>query len=190
MANLGEEICGEYLKYILKCEFVTYNVTNPDIQGEIDVIGVNLEQKMIYICEVAVHTSGLNYNKSSKPDNYRRFKAKFEKDINYAKKYFGSYTIKPMIWSPVVKIQSDKAKYNTLGELNNVVKHINMKYRLDLELVINEKFQQAINELKEYTDKETSEFKSNVMRMFQIERSLEKHLQKLGKRGLLDGDSK
>lgn len=190
MPNIGEELCGEYLKYIKNCEFVTYNVTNPDIQGEIDVIGINLESKIIYVCEVAVHTSGLQYVTNSRPDDFKRFVAKFDKDIAYARKYFSSYTIRPMIWSPVVKIQGEKAKYNTLVELNSVVKHVSKKYKLDLDLIINDKFQKAINELKEYTDKETSEFKSNVMRMFQIENSLDKHLQKLEKRGLLDGDSR
>lgn len=183
MPNLGEEICGEYLKYILNCEFVTYNVTNPDIQGEIDVIGINLEQKMICVCEVAVHTGGLHYNKNSAPDNYKRFVSKFDKDIAYAQKYFGKYKIKPMIWSPIVKISNKNAKNNAMDELIGVVKYVNDTYKLDLELVINEKFQQAINDLKEYTDKETSEFRSNVMRMFQIERSLDKHLQRLKKRG-------
>jgi len=183
MPNLGEEICGEYLKYILNCEFVTYNVTNPDIQGEIDVIGINLEQKMIYVCEVAVHTSGLQYVSNSRPDDYNRFAAKFDKDIAYAQKYFNNYTIKPMIWSPIVRVSGENAKYNTLAELNRVVDYVNEKYNLELKLIINEKFFEAINALKEYTDKETSEFKSNVMRMFQIERSLDKHLQRLKKRG-------
>ena len=176
MLNLGEEICGEYLKYILNCEFVTYNVTNPDIQGEIDVVGINLDQKEIYVCEVAIHTSGLQYVTNKRPDDYNRFVAKFEKDISYAQKYFSGYAVNPMIWSPVVKVSGDKAKYNTIIELKHVADFVKAKYNLDTELVINKEFYSAINKLKLYTDTETSEFKSNVMRMFQIERSLEKHI--------------
>lgn len=79
MQNIGEEICGEYLNHILNCEFITYNVTNPDIQGEIDVIGINLQDKKIYVCEVATHTMGLQYVSNKRPDDYNRFMAKFEK---------------------------------------------------------------------------------------------------------------
>lgn len=181
MPNIGEELCGEYLKYIEKCDFVTYNITNHDVQGEIDVIGINLDRRFVYVCEVAVHTSGLQYNKNSRPDDYNRFIAKFDKDISYAQKYFMNYEVKPMLWSPIVKRSSEKAKYNTITELNRVKTYILEKYRLDLELIINEEFLKAINKLKEYTDKETSEFKSSVMRMFQIERSLDRHIKRLNK---------
>ena len=178
MANLGEEICGEYLKYIKGCDFVTYNVTNPDIQGEIDVVAIKLEKKEIYVCEIAIHTTGLQYTKNNRPDNYKRFVAKFEKDIAYAKKYFPEYRIIPMIWSPIVKESGKTAKYNSLEDLNNVQVYIKNTYELNLELIINREFANAIEELKVYTGNVTSEFKSNVMRMFQIERSLEKHLKK------------
>jgi hypothetical protein len=36
--NIGEEICGEWLRHVAKREFVQYNLRTPDEQGEIDVI--------------------------------------------------------------------------------------------------------------------------------------------------------
>ena len=182
MPNLGEEICGEYLQHIKTCEFLAYNVINPDAQGEIDVIGITLKEKTVYVCEVAVHTSGLQYVTEKRPDDYNRFKAKLDKDIQYAKKYFKRYTIIPMIWSPIVKISGIKAKYNTLKELERVKTYIKNTYNLDLHLVINASFKDAIEKLKEHTDTKTAEFKSNVMRMFQIERRLEKHLATINKK--------
>lgn len=184
MPNLGEEICGEYLKYVKKCDFISYNVTNPDIQGEIDVIGINLAEKAIYVCEVAVHTSGLQYVTNSRPDDYNRFAAKFDKDINYASRYFPTYTIVPMLWSPIVRVSGEMAKYNTMQALEKVAEHIKQTYHLDLQLIVNKSFQEAMNALRGYTDKETAEFKSSVMRLFQIERTLEKHVRNLEKRGL------
>ncbi len=184
MSNLGEEICGDFLKHILKCEFVSYNVTIPGVQGEIDVIGINLEHNAIYVCEVAIHTSGLTYVTEKRPDDYNRFVAKFDKDIAYAKKYFPKFSIKPMIWSPVVKSSGPTAKYNTLAELARVVDYIKIKYKLILELVINEKFRDNILKLKIHTDTDTSEFKSNAMRMFQIERSLEKNIKMIEARAI------
>jgi len=181
MPNLGEELCGEYLRYIKGCEFVSYNVTNPDVQGEIDVVGIDLNAMSIYICEVAIHTTGLQYVTNRRPDDFNRFARKFDKSIPYARKYFSQYTIRPMIWSPVVRINRESAKYNTMSELNRFKKHIGSTYDLDLELVINGDFHQAIQELKAFADRESSEFKSSVMRMFQIEGSLEKHLRRISR---------
>lgn len=181
MQNIGEEICGEYLKHIKNCEFITYNVTNPDIQGELDVVGINLKGRTIYICEVAIHTQGLQYVKNGKQDDYSRFISKFDKDIKYAKKYFSSYTIIPMLWSSIVRISNEKAKYNTYEELQRVKKYIIDKHKLNLELIINEKFLSCFEELKRHAGTKTSEFKSSVMRMFQIENSLKKYVK------LLDG---
>ena len=38
--NIGEEICGEWLRHVKGCEFVQYNVRTADVHGEIDVIGI------------------------------------------------------------------------------------------------------------------------------------------------------
>jgi len=35
--NTSEEICGESLRHLRKCEFVPYNLEAPDVLGEIDV---------------------------------------------------------------------------------------------------------------------------------------------------------
>ena len=184
MQNIGEEICGEYLQNIVNCDFVTYNITNPDIQGEIDVIGIKLLQKEIYVCEVAVHTGGLQYVTNKRPDDYARFLSKFKKDIAYAKKYFKDYTIKPMLWSPIVKISNPKAKYNTYAELQKLKEKIKTEYGLDLMLIINESYSNALSELKVYANNQTAMLTSPVMRVFQIEQTLEKHLKNLKKRNL------
>ena len=45
MPNPGEELVGEYLKNIKHCEFVEYNLHTPEVQGEIDVVGIDVEAK-------------------------------------------------------------------------------------------------------------------------------------------------
>ena len=182
MQNIGEEICGEYLKYIFNCEFISYNVNNPDSQGEIDVIGINLIKKFIYICEVATHTTGFQYVKNKRPDNYNRLLSKFKKDIDYAKKYFYDYQIVPMFWSPVVKINTPKANYNTMDELKKVRNEIKELFYLEIIFIINQKYSDCLNELREYASSKGPEFKSSVMRIFQIENSLEINLKILNKR--------
>ena len=59
MQNIGEEITGEYLKVCKGCDFIAYNLYTPDIQGEIDVVGINIKNRTVYVCEVAVHLGGL-----------------------------------------------------------------------------------------------------------------------------------
>jgi hypothetical protein len=53
--NIGEEICGEWLRHVKKCEFIQYNLKTPNVQGEIDVIGLNMKNRVVYACEVAIH---------------------------------------------------------------------------------------------------------------------------------------
>jgi Holliday junction resolvase-like predicted endonuclease len=104
MQNIGEEITGAWLQVCEDCEFIQYNLQTPDIQGEIDVIGINTKQKILYICEVAIHlVTGMQYVKNNQPDNVAKFLKKLNKDIDYAEKYFPDYTWKYMLWSPIVK---------------------------------------------------------------------------------------
>jgi Holliday junction resolvase-like predicted endonuclease len=71
--NLGEEIVAAYLQYIKGCEFIQQNLYTPDVQGEIDVVGIDLETKSIYVCEVAVHLiTGLQYVKGGQPNNINK----------------------------------------------------------------------------------------------------------------------
>lgn len=183
MIDIGEEICGEYLRNILHCDFVVYNVRTKDTQGEIDVIGVKQDEKRVYVCEVASHIRGLQYTKNNQPDNYSKFIQKFNKNINYAKKYFASYpNIIPMIWSPVVRISKEGSKHSAHNDLLKVQGNINDNFNLNLELVINEKYFDALSELRAFAGKKSFEMQSNVMRLLQIEEYLNRHVINIKKR--------
>jgi Holliday junction resolvase-like predicted endonuclease len=181
MQNIGEEIAGEYLKIVKGCDFVQYNLHTPGIQGEIDVIGINIKEKSLYICEVAIHlVTGLQYVSSEKKtDNVKRFLKKFHKDIQYANKYFKDYQKHFMLWSPVVKNQSERARDNQLRDVKEVAESIRNEHGYDLELVINRQFQKCLDELRNHAKQETKELKSPVLRLLQIEEKLKQHLKKL-----------
>ena len=57
--NIGEEICGEWLRHVKGCEFVQYNVRTPDVHRGIDVIGIP-QTKILggAVCEQ--HQSGMD----------------------------------------------------------------------------------------------------------------------------------
>ena len=179
MQNIGEEIAGEYLKVVLGCDFVEYNLHTPDVQGEIDVVGINAKEKMLFICEVATHlTTGLQYvnAKANQPNNVDKFCAKIRKNIEYANKYFPDYIKRFMLWSPIVKNQGSKAKHNQLNDVKIIQITLFNEYSVNVEAVINHEYAKCLSELREYARKETKELKSPVLRFLQIEEKLSKHL--------------
>ena len=180
--NLGEEIVASYLQYIKGCEFIQQNLYTPDVQGEIDVVGIDLETKTIYVCEVAVHlVTGLQYVKNSQPNNVNKLTEKFSRDIEYTNKYFPDYSKHFMLWSPIVRISGDKAKFCQTAAIERITANINTKYDVGLECIINEKFADCLAELREYARNTTKELKSPVLRFMQIEEYLKRHLGKISK---------
>jgi hypothetical protein len=179
--NIGEEICGEWLRHVKRCEFVQYNLRTPDVQGEIDVIGISLANHTVYACEVAIHlVTGLQYVKDSRPDNVPRLTAKFQKDINYIRTAFPKSTYEHvfMLWSPVVKNQRSGAKHNQIDDVQRIVDAIQSEFGETIQPVINEKFKEALDSLRNVAATETKELDSSVVRLLQVEEHLKKHLKR------------
>lgn len=175
MINTGEEIVAAYLEHIKGCDFIQRNLYTIDVQGEIDVVGIDLESKNLFVCEVAIHLGGLQYTKDRKPNNVEKLVDKFSKDISYANEYFEEYSKKFMLWSPVVRESKKGSKYNQMGEVRKIYETIKAEFGVSIELVINKEFLSRLHELREYARKETKELKSPIMRLLQIEQALIKH---------------
>jgi len=180
--NIGEELVGDYLQYIEGCEFVQKNLSTKDIQGEIDVIDINLEQKTVYLCEVAIHLeTGLQYTFNKRPNNVNKLTEKFSKDIQYALKYFpteSEYQHKFMFWSPIVKKRKSSAKNDQDNNLKDVQGNIRKKYGIEIELIINKAFMDAMGKLRQFALNQTGELKSPVLRLYQIEEKTQRYIQK------------
>ncbi|GAA05754.1 hypothetical protein [Photobacterium leiognathi] len=179
MQNPGEEVVGEYLKIILGCDFVEYNLYTPDVQGEIDVVGINAKNHTVYICEVATHLiTGLQYVKNKQPDNVNRFVKKFRKNIGYANKYFPEYEKHFMLWSPVVKNAGSNAKNNQIKDIEEIQSIFRKESNVEIEAVINHEYAKCLAQLRSYAAQETKELKSPILRLMQIEEKLNKHVNK------------
>ncbi|MDR2580965.1 MAG: hypothetical protein LBC85_08240 [Fibromonadaceae bacterium] len=177
--NIGEEIVEAYLQYIKECEFIRQNLYTSDAQGEIDVVGIDIKNKKIYICEVAIHlTTGLMYVNKNITDTVNRLVKKFSKGIKYAEVHFRDYEKIIMLWSPIVKNSKSGSKSNQLKEVEEIKNIIKEKYGIDLIAIINEKFMECLRELREFAKKDTKENKSPVIRFMQVEEYLKKHLRK------------
>jgi hypothetical protein len=179
MINVGEQLVSSYLRYICECEFTQMNLYTVESQGEIDVVGINLKQHKVYICEVAIHlTTGLQYTKDKRPNNIQKLTDKFSRDIAYANKYFpeSKYKRHFMLWSPVVKSRKSESLYNQLGHLSTIGSKIKDAHGVDIEFVVNEKFLACLTEMRQYAGSKSADLKCPVMRLFQIEEQLAKHL--------------
>lgn len=181
MLNVGEQLVSSYLRYIRGCDFIQTNLYTVEAQGEIDVVGFNLKEQQVYVCEVAVHlTTGLQYVKNKRPNNVQKLTDKFSRDIEYARKYLADYQHHFMLWSPVVKDTSGKPEYNQANHLKEIKANIEARYGVDLEYVVNERFRACIDELRDFARTQTAELQCPLVRLMQIEAYLDKHIAKLG----------
>ena len=150
----GEHLVGAYLKYILKCDVVDYNVREPEggLEGlnELDVVGLRFKDKTAYVCEVTTHTNGMN------TDAEEKLPAKLKAQKNYANKNLKNFKkIKYMVWSPKVR----------QGILNKIYSKNNLE---NVELIINEKYLSALAELNEFAKNNKKDTSNPFIRFLQI----------------------
>ena len=179
MLNVGEQLVSSYLRFIRNCNFIQTNLHTIESHGEIDVVGLNLAEQQVYVCEVAIHlTTGLQYVKDSRPNNVQKLTDKFAKDIEYARKYLDRYKHHFMLWSPIVKDTKGKPEYNQVRHLNTIKANIKAEYDVEIECIVNEKFLECLKELRRYAARETKEVQCPLTRLMQIEEHLSKHVAK------------
>lgn len=154
--DMGEYLVGAYLKLLLHCDVVDYNVRPPGggLQGlgELDVIGLDFRNMRAYLCEVTTHLDGLLY--VDNPTTIQRITAKYERQQNYAQDRLPQFTERHfMLWSPVVPIG-----YRT-EQLEQIA---------GLELVINGEYTRRVDQLRQMAATETYDACNPFFRVLQI----------------------
>jgi hypothetical protein len=140
------------------------------------IVGIDLKQKKVYVCEVAIHlTTGLQYVKDKRPNNINKLTDKFSRDIEYANKYFNDYVKHFMLWSPVVK-STGRQEYNQKKHIEEIDQNIKANFGVSIEFIVNDHFSECLNEMRVFAKSTTAEIKCPVMRFLQIEEHLAKHL--------------
>lgn len=158
--EIGEYLVGAYLKLIIGCDFVDYNVR---VQGgglpglnELDVIGIQFEKNTAYLCEVTTHLRGTLYRNNQ--ETVKRVEDKYARQKAYAKKYLSQFDCHEfMFWSP----------YVPKGYITS-----NLEKLDGLELVINGKYTRRVEELLNKARNEKQDTGNPVFRVFQILGSL------------------
>ena len=152
ITDVGEYIVGAYLKIILKCDFVDYNVRPPGggMKGlqELDVLGLDFKNKTAYLCEVSTHIRGLRFT------TIKRIINKHKAQKKYAANYLKAFPIVHfMFWSPVVPVGK------ITKELNKIK---------GLELCINEVYKDCMTYLTTEAAFTTHDAGNPFFRMLQI----------------------
>ncbi|MDP3770241.1 MAG: hypothetical protein Q8R40_04890 [bacterium] len=156
--EIGEYIVGAWLKIVQKCDFVSYNVRPPtdgrEALGELDVIGLDLRNKKVFICEVVTHIHGLGYYDLK--TTLKKIEEKFLRQQNYAKKFLPEDFEKHyMLWSPIVTPQYEKA---IKALLENT----------DLKLIINSEYSKKVDQIQVTIKGNKKDFGNPFVRVLQI----------------------
>ena len=156
LTDIGEYFVGAYLKLVLRCDFVDYNVRPPGggLKGleELDVLGLDFTNSTAYLCEVTTHIRGLLYGSNQK--TVEKIEKKFERQKEYARKYLKGFDeVRFSFWSPVVP----------RGFLTE-----NLPKIRGLELVINGEYKRRVEELRRLAGEKTHDAKNPVFRTLQI----------------------
>jgi len=157
ITDVGEYIVGAYLRLVLNCDFIEYNVRPPggglEGLGELDVLGLDFKNNKAYLCEVTTHISGLQIGKNYE-STVIKIAQKHQRQIKYAEENLKQFEkIHYMYWSPVV------SKGGLLKGLENIE---------GFELYINGKYKKCIEELRQLAAKKTHDAKNPFFRMLQI----------------------
>ncbi len=150
MLDIGESLIGSYLRYVENCDFVHYQ-THGEGQGEIDVIGMRLSDRRVWLCEVAIHLAGLEYGKgyAGSRDKVRQ---KIDRAEKFAKRLFSDQNTAYEFWSLRVPMG-----------LATMLDELQQEYSsrgLDVDFITNEKFTERIEALRAKaaaTEKATAE---------------------------------
>ena len=105
--EMGEYVVGAYLKMVMGCDHVGFNVRPPGGGlkglGEFDVVGMHFGTATAYLCEVATHIDGLNYGKGNKEAS-EKVAAKLRRQRDYARDHLSMFSTQVfMFWSPNVR---------------------------------------------------------------------------------------
>lgn len=173
MTDIGEAIVAAYLREICNCDFIDKNVkiNIQGVLGEIDVVGVNSEEKHIYIAEVAIHTAGLQYinQREGTIDNRDRLIKKFDKAIRYANDKYKGYKKTFMFWSPVVRPTKTESGQKKLTDINEISTTIKKQFNVVIQFFVNEDFLSAIDNLRAVAGNSKGNLTDPILRLYQIE---------------------
>jgi len=156
--EMGEFLVGAWLKEVKKCDFIQYNARLPEghLPGlsEVDVIGLDLKNKVAYLCEVTTHLRGVLYGTYQK--TMKKIRDKFERDKAFSDKILKDFPTRHyMLWSPIVPG----------GKLTSQLMELEKK---GVEIVVNRTYAERIDELTRAAREKANDTGNPAFRLLQI----------------------
>lgn len=156
MPDIGEDLVGAYLREIVECPVVQFNVRTGSEQGEIDVVGLKLNAGRVtevWLCEVSTHTSGLGGYQGNVAGKFRN---KIASVKSYADATYPEAIRHIEVWSP-------KVRPAMLRKLEDV-----WSEHADVQLVANEEYAERVGALAQVARRTTAFSDSPSFRLLQI----------------------
>ena len=156
---MGEYLVSAYLRLIESCDIVEYNFVLPrqiDSQGEIDVVGLNFQERKLYLCEVTTHLQTMNYG--SRDETTQKIKQKLLRNHKYAETVFPDWKACHMIWAPTVGQTMTNDLEVLINDLNNI----------DVTFIFNEEYARRVLKLIEMAVHDIKDYKEPFFRSLQI----------------------
>jgi hypothetical protein len=159
MMEIGESLVAAYMRHVRGCDLILTNVHLSDIQGELDVIGLERsEPQRLWLCEVTTHIRGMN--NPTKRTAAQRAIAKIDRAVGFASDVFPNAEPHFEIWSPIVRP-------GLITELDSVVAQFEAR-GIALAIVANKGYTQRLQALVECARKSTADTGNDAFRMLQI----------------------
>lgn len=158
--DIGESIVGSYLRYLIGCEVVVYNTQTPNVQGELDVIGIKTAApRNVWLCEVITHMQGVLYG-GGYADTVKKIRQKVERARDFAVATFPGDSHRYEVWSPIVP-SGAVTMFNALADEFSSAE-------LDVAFVVNAEYTERVQALIEHARGNPKATNEPAYRMLQI----------------------
>ncbi|MFC1805953.1 hypothetical protein ACFL09_03135 [Planctomycetota bacterium] len=129
--EIDEYLVGAYLREVMGCDVVTYNVRPARGMDEFDVLGLTFAKSTAYLCGAATHIGGLNYG-GTIAQTLARITNNLQGQREFADTHLAGFDTRFMFWSPFVP---EGGLTQGLAQIEGLV------------LVINDEYQRRLREL-------------------------------------------
>jgi hypothetical protein len=155
---MGEYVVGAYLRIVMGCQNVIYNL-KPGRQLEIDVVGLDFRKRIVYLCEAKTHIGGLMISKKGLGDVTESTVERQLEDLQrFGKKYWRGFKPKYMFWSPYVPV----------GKKTASLERIRSKLGGSIEMVVNSEYRRRVEEIRKKAARDSSDSGEPFYRALQI----------------------
>lgn len=175
--DINELIATAYLQYVQQCDVVDTQVYIGERSDGIDVVGVDSQDWTVYVCEVDDHLISTRYSLAGRHVNHvDRYVRKFRDIAAYVDHRYEGFNKRYMLWVPVVTEHGREFVRNPMQDLSEIVTMIKIESGIDVDVIANERFAQALKQVRQALGNTPKILQSPILRFIQLEEQLNRHV--------------